>query len=114
MKEATSEIYRALRQKFRGELLRPDDPQYEPARGIWNAMVARRASVKVQRGLPFTVMAQELQGLVDAPRETVDVGGGSFGHRSLHESGSWNVTGHIGAGSSVSSLRRRTIPRPAT
>jgi FAD binding domain/Berberine and berberine like len=42
MKEATSEVYRALRQRFRGDLLRPNDPQYEPARGIWNGMVARR------------------------------------------------------------------------
>src|SRR5260370_5583692 len=42
MKEATNEVYRALRQQFRGDLLRPNDPQYEPARGIWNGMVARR------------------------------------------------------------------------
>jgi hypothetical protein len=42
MKEATSEVYRALRQQFRGDLLRPDDAEYEPARGIWNGMVARR------------------------------------------------------------------------
>lgn len=42
MKEATSEAYRALRQQFRGDLLRPNDPYYESARGIWNGMVARR------------------------------------------------------------------------
>jgi hypothetical protein len=42
MKEATNEVYRVLRQQFRGDLLRPNDPQYEPARGIWNGMVARR------------------------------------------------------------------------
>jgi FAD/FMN-containing dehydrogenase len=42
MREATSEVYRALRQQFRGDLLRPHDPQYESARGIWNGMVARR------------------------------------------------------------------------
>lgn len=42
MREATSEVYRALRQQFRGDLLRPNDPQYEPARSIWNGMVARR------------------------------------------------------------------------
>jgi hypothetical protein len=42
MKDATYEVYRALRQQFRGDLLRPDDPQYEPARRIWNGMVARR------------------------------------------------------------------------
>lgn len=42
MKEASNEVYRALRQHFRGDLLRPDDLQYETARGIWNGMVARR------------------------------------------------------------------------
>ncbi len=42
MKEASNEVYRALRQRFRGDLLRPNDSQYETARGIWNGMVARR------------------------------------------------------------------------
>jgi hypothetical protein len=42
MKEATNEVYRALRPQFRGELLRPHDRLYEAARGIWNGMVARR------------------------------------------------------------------------
>jgi FAD binding domain-containing protein/berberine-like enzyme len=42
MTEAMSEVYRALRQQFRGDLVRPDDAQYETARGIWNGMVARR------------------------------------------------------------------------
>ena len=42
MREATNEVYRALRHQFRGDLLRPNDPQYEPARSIWNGMVARR------------------------------------------------------------------------
>jgi len=45
MKEATNEVYRALRQHFRGDLLRPNDPQYEPTRGIWNGMVARRPAL---------------------------------------------------------------------
>lgn len=42
MRGETSEVHRALRQQFRGDLLRPKDPQYESARGIWNGMVARR------------------------------------------------------------------------
>jgi FAD binding domain/Berberine and berberine like len=42
MREVTSEVYRALRNQFRGDLLRPNDPQYEPARSIWNGMVACR------------------------------------------------------------------------
>src|SRR6202521_3348275 len=45
MKEATNEVYRALRQQFRGDLLRPHDPQYEPAQVIWNGMVARRPAL---------------------------------------------------------------------
>lgn len=31
-----------LKQQFRGEVLRPTDPGYEPAREIWNAMIDRR------------------------------------------------------------------------
>ncbi len=42
MKEATNEVHRALRHHFRGDLLCPNDSQYETARGIWNGMVARR------------------------------------------------------------------------
>jgi hypothetical protein len=42
MKEATNEVYRALLEQFHGDLLLPNDPQYETARGIWNGMVARR------------------------------------------------------------------------
>lgn len=42
MKEATTDVYRALGHHFRGDLLRPSDSQYEAARGIWNGMVARR------------------------------------------------------------------------
>jgi hypothetical protein len=35
------EIYAALHGQFKGDLLRPDDPEYEEARAIWNGMVAR-------------------------------------------------------------------------
>lgn len=45
MKESTNEVYRALQQQFRGDLLRPNHPQYEPARVIWNGMVARRPAL---------------------------------------------------------------------
>ena len=34
-----------LRRADRGDLLRPNDPQYEPARRIWNSMVARRPAL---------------------------------------------------------------------
>jgi hypothetical protein len=35
------EVWSALRNRFKGELLRPGDGGYESARGIWNGMVAR-------------------------------------------------------------------------
>jgi FAD binding domain/Berberine and berberine like len=41
MSAGISEVFATLRGKFRGDLLRPDDPQYAEARKIWNAMVAR-------------------------------------------------------------------------
>src|SRR5919201_3753946 len=31
-----------LKQRFRGDVLRPADPGYEDARAIWNAMIERR------------------------------------------------------------------------
>ncbi len=45
MKEATNDVYRALLEQFHGQLLLPDDPQYETARRIWNGMVARRPAL---------------------------------------------------------------------
>src|SRR5690348_6031465 len=36
------ELYRSLREGFRGELLRQDDDGYEEARSVWNGMTARR------------------------------------------------------------------------
>jgi FAD/FMN-containing dehydrogenase len=39
---ASGELYSALRGTFRGDLLRPSDPEFGEARKIWNAMVARR------------------------------------------------------------------------
>ncbi|HYK91484.1 MAG TPA: FAD-binding oxidoreductase [Acidobacteriota bacterium] len=42
MSSATEEVYRALKEGFRGDLIRPGDAEYEKAWGIWNAMVARK------------------------------------------------------------------------
>lgn len=42
MSKATAEIHSAIRQKFRGDLLRPSDGEYDSARSIWNGMVARK------------------------------------------------------------------------
>ena len=36
------ELFAALRGKFKGDLLRPEDPEYSEARKIWNAMVERQ------------------------------------------------------------------------
>jgi hypothetical protein len=42
MTEACSELYRSLRERFRGVLLRADDHGYEEARSVWNGMTERR------------------------------------------------------------------------
>ncbi len=42
MATVTDEVYSALRQRFKGDLLRTADAGYEDARLIWNGMVARR------------------------------------------------------------------------
>ena len=38
---ASEEVYSSLRRRFKGDLLRPGDGDYEDARTIWNGMVAR-------------------------------------------------------------------------
>ena len=42
MSNATAEMYSALSQQFRGDLLRPSDGEYHGARSIWNGLVARK------------------------------------------------------------------------
>ena len=42
MPEAIEETYSALRERFKGDLLRPGQHSYEEARVIWNGMVAKR------------------------------------------------------------------------
>src|SRR2546426_11022880 len=39
---SVEEVYRALSERFCGDLIRPGDAEYEKARGIWNTMVARK------------------------------------------------------------------------
>jgi hypothetical protein len=41
MAEAIEEVYASLRRRFKGDLLRPGNREYEDARVIWNGMVAR-------------------------------------------------------------------------
>lgn len=45
MIEAAADLYSSLRQKFKGDLLRPDDLGYEAARGIWNGMFNRKPAL---------------------------------------------------------------------
>lgn len=42
MSSAINEVYGRLKDDFQGDLIRPEDAEYDTARGIWNAMVARR------------------------------------------------------------------------
>jgi len=42
MSTPIGEVFALLREKFRGDLVRPADPEYADARKIWNAMVERR------------------------------------------------------------------------
>jgi len=49
MTKAIEEVYSSLKGQFRGDLIRPGDDEYETARGIWNAMVARRLLSKRTR-----------------------------------------------------------------
>ncbi len=41
MFEASKEVYSSLRQRFKGDLLRPGESGFDDARTIWNGMVAR-------------------------------------------------------------------------
>jgi hypothetical protein len=45
MSEAGEEVYSSLRERFKGDLLRPADSDYEAARAVWNGMTARRPSL---------------------------------------------------------------------
>ena len=42
MREASEEVHSSLRRRFKGDLLRPGESDYEDARVVWNGMVARR------------------------------------------------------------------------
>ena len=42
MLETINDIYSSLRERFKGDLLRPEDARYEDAHAVWNGMVAKR------------------------------------------------------------------------
>ncbi len=72
MNAGTNEVYRRLRQQFRGDLLRADDTQYEAARGIWNGMVARKPGLIMRcadvADVQAAVRAASAAGVVTAVR----------------------------------------------
>ena len=41
MIEGFAQVYGSLQQRFKGDLLRPGDPEYIAARSVWNGMVSR-------------------------------------------------------------------------
>src|SRR5436309_6038172 len=43
-----AEALAALRERFRGPVLTPDDPEYDEARSIWNALIDRRPALIAQ------------------------------------------------------------------
>src|SRR5579859_1896975 len=45
MSTAPEEVFGSLKGTFRGDLVRPSDPEYAQARGVWNATVARSPSL---------------------------------------------------------------------
>lgn len=48
MNMLAGEIIEALQSKLRGGLIQPDDPEYDQARTIWNAMIDRRPAAIVR------------------------------------------------------------------
>lgn len=48
MTTQTSKVKEELRRSIKGSVLVPDDPRYEEARQIWNAMIDRRPAAIVQ------------------------------------------------------------------
>jgi FAD/FMN-containing dehydrogenase len=65
----------ALRGTFGGELLSADDPRYEPARRVWNAMVDRRPAL-IARCLGTADVASVIRFARDSGREVTVRGGG--------------------------------------
>jgi hypothetical protein len=45
MSSAIEDVYSSLKGQFRGDLLRPDHPEFSEARRIWNGMVARKPAL---------------------------------------------------------------------
>ncbi|HET7030293.1 MAG TPA: hypothetical protein VFI34_07265, partial [Candidatus Limnocylindrales bacterium] len=54
---AAFRAFRAFRDRFRGEIVTPDDPGYEGGRRVWNAMWDRRPALIVRPLDPDDVAA---------------------------------------------------------
>jgi hypothetical protein len=72
MNTASDEVFSSLKTQFRGDLVRPSDPEYAHARGIWNAMVARAPGLIARCGgvpdVQAAVRAAAAAGIVTAVR----------------------------------------------
>jgi len=80
-------LYSALRQQFKGDLLRPGESKYENARGIWNGMFDRRPAL-IARCADVADVQNAIRAAVDAGALTaVRCGGHSLAGFSTCEGG---------------------------
>src|SRR6202521_5405479 len=72
MTAAIEEIFSSLKDRFRGDLVRPGDAEYPTARGIWNGMAARAPGLIARcAGVPdvqAAVPAAAAEGVLTAVR----------------------------------------------
>jgi FAD/FMN-containing dehydrogenase len=66
------EIFSSLKNRFRGDMVRPGDPEYGSAQGIWNGMVARAPGLIARcadvADVQATIRAAAAAGVVTAVR----------------------------------------------
>src|ERR1700733_4131333 len=65
MFEASKDVYSSLRQRFKGDLLRPGENGFDDARTIWNGMVARTPAL-----IARCVEVTDVQNAIRAGSET--------------------------------------------
>jgi len=84
---AVEQIYASLEDKFRGDLLRPQDPEFAQARVIWNGMVARTPGLIARCASTTDVQAAVLAGVEAGIKAAVRCGGHSLPGYSTCEGG---------------------------
>ncbi len=72
MSTGITEVFAALHGKFKGDLIRPQEPEYGEARRIWNAMVQRRPALIARcagvADIQMVVKAARASGVLTAVR----------------------------------------------